>query len=504
VLCIARPTDIRNVDQHMKRQRFLTMGASFVATAMAGCGGGGVYVPPSSTPSSSTKQAPTPSTPPSTSPTANTTIAISRAQTIGAVAPTLVGLSIDKRDMTTPILTPANTTLIGCLKRLGTNVARIGSADETQWTPNGAGETAGQIAPSDISALAEFVKQTGWSVIYGINLASNTPSAAAAEAAYASNALGTSLLGFEIGNECDLYNTNGTRPSSYNVQDFITEWNSYVSAIRESVPNAVFTGPASALHESTWTATFAAAQASQLAMVTQHYYRAGGTAGNPDTSLTTLLSGDPGLPIELQSLKGLSAPAPLGYRISECNSFNDGGIPGASNAYGSALWAADFLLVCAQNGAAGVNLHNGEQDPSYAPIYVVGTSVVGIAPEYYGMLFVSQIAPGPMYPVAISGPALATAYAIAGNDGATYLAIINKDASTTCSASIALGANVGSAQVITLTGPALTSLTGTELGGATVALDGSWAANAVQNIAVNASTMSYNVPPATAALLKLV
>jgi hypothetical protein len=161
-------------------------------------------------------------------------------------------------------------------------------------------------------------------------------------------------------------------------------------------------------------------------------------------------------------------------------------------------------LVCAQNGAAGVNLHNGEQDPSYAPIYVVGTSVVGIAPEYYGMLFVSQIAPGPMYPVAISGPALATAYAIAGNDGATYLAIINKDASTTCSASIALGANVGSAHVITLTGPALTSLTGTELGGATVALDGTWAANAVQEIAVNASTMSYSVPPATAALLKLV
>ena len=46
-----------------------------------------------------------------------------------------------------------------------------------------------------------------------------------------------------------------------------------------------------------------------------------------------------------------------GYRLSECNSFYNGGASGVSDAYGTALWAIDFLFLNAQYGSAGTNFH---------------------------------------------------------------------------------------------------------------------------------------------------
>jgi hypothetical protein len=57
-------------------------------------------------------------------------------------------------------------------KLLGPSVLRIGgnSVDKNIWSPNGPGQTAGQIAPSDVASLAAFVKAAGWQCLYGINL----------------------------------------------------------------------------------------------------------------------------------------------------------------------------------------------------------------------------------------------------------------------------------------------------------------------------------------------
>ena len=49
----------------------------------------------------------------------------------------------------------------------------------------------------------------------------------------------------------------------------------------------------------------------------------------------------------------------LVYRMTEGNSCYRGGKPGVSNAFCSALWAADYLLKLASFGCAGVNLHGG-------------------------------------------------------------------------------------------------------------------------------------------------
>lgn len=89
---------------------------------------------------------------------------------------------------------------------------RIGAnqVDRSSW--NGVVEGLTPILPAQIDAFAAFVQATQWQVIYGVNLARNTPANAADEAAYVAERLGPSLLAWEIGNEPDLYVRHGYRP----------------------------------------------------------------------------------------------------------------------------------------------------------------------------------------------------------------------------------------------------------------------------------------------------
>jgi len=438
-------------------------------------------------------------------PTLPASIAIARTSTSGEVPSALAGLSYEKRKLSSGFFNGANSTLIGCLRRLGPSIIRIGgnSVDQTTWTPGGAGMLAGLVAPADIDGLAAFAQRAGWRVIYGINLATNTPAAAAAEASAVATALGGNLDGFEIGNECDLYHGNGIRPSTYTLADFEAEWSTYASAIRASVPNAPLTGPASAGRAASWTVPFASAKGNSIALLTQHYYRANGQLET--STIAELLAGDPNLPDELAQLHAAANANRIagGYRMAEANSFSHGGAPNVSDAYGTALWAIDFLLLNARNGSAGVDFHGGGNGPGYTPIADSGGAVVDVRPVYYGMLFVAQIPSGAMYRTTVRSRLPLSAYAIAGSDGTTYVAIVNKDASTTAAATIALGASATRAQPLVLAGAGLSATSGTTLGGAGVANDGTWSPLAAQPIAVSGSSLTVNVAPASALLLAI-
>ncbi len=84
----------------------------------------------------------------------------------GVIGPGFAGLSYEKSQMANPFFSPGNTDAIGLFKLIGPSLLRIGgnSVDKTTWMPNGAGRTSGQVAPSDIDALAGFLKATGWQV----------------------------------------------------------------------------------------------------------------------------------------------------------------------------------------------------------------------------------------------------------------------------------------------------------------------------------------------------
>ena len=175
------------------------------------------------------------------------------------------------------------------------------------------------------------------------------------------------------------------------------------------------------------------------------------------------------------------AEAGLRFRLTESNDYL-GGVPGASDAFASALWALDHLHWWAAHGAAGVNFHNrrGLATATIVPDPAGGGSYV-INPKGYGIKAFSLGSAGQVKPAQVRNPdgINLTAYCIGGAD-ADYVTIINK----------AHGADAGDA-VVTI-GPPSPAIAGrgghdprrrsagrrpgatATLGGATITGDAAW------------------------------
>ena len=279
------------------------------------------------------------------------------AEPAGVIDPYFAGFSYEKNALWEPLFTDSNTDLIGLFRRLGVGVLRIGgnSVERNVWTPNGAGQTRGQIAPGDVDRLAGFVKATGWKCLYGVNLEgvahrTTSPDLAAEEVAYAAGQLGSSLLGIEIGNECDLYgHPQNAYAGNWSLDRFIALWDSFRSAILAKTPHVPITGPASASNYANWTIPFGKAVTDkQITLLTQHYYRGNGQL--PSATAEFLITPDPKLEKKLASLNAGAKEIGVPYRMAECNSYYHGGANGVSNSYASSLWVIDFLFDCALNG----------------------------------------------------------------------------------------------------------------------------------------------------------
>jgi hypothetical protein len=199
--------------------------------------------------------------------------------------------------------------------------------------------------------------------------------------------------------------------------------------------------------------------------------------------------------VELHPIRG-------GFRLSEANSFSNGGAVGVSDSFASALWCIEFLLTCASFGAAGANLHGGYES-SYTPVDDIRGSVIGIRPVYYGMLFLSRIVPGRMHPVVVNSELPISAFAVAGNDGATYLAIINKNPVQPIEANVILNASASYAAEVALHGPDLAALTGTTFGGGPVSLDGKWTPKVEPITRIGGRQFMVHTDPASAKLLRI-
>ena len=469
------------------RSRATSLGLTLLGAFLLGCGGA--------------KQAATVTPPPLGIPVA---VSVQRPATSPRLETGFVGFSYEKSRLNLPLFNAGNPGLVALFRFLGPGVLRVGgnSVDKTTWDSTGLGLVSGKIAPSDVDRLAGFLKASNWRVIYGLNFATNTPSQLADEAAYVANALGAHLYGFELGNEPDLYHSNGLRATTYTYTAFLAEWRAYAAALQTRVPTAAFTGPASAYNTSGFTSPFAKDQGSGLELLTQHYYRADGQLAT--STIDLLLSPDPNLPGILQALKQSAAAIPGGYRLAEANSFYNGGAPNVSDAYGTALWAIEFLVTNALNGSSGVNFHGGGNGTGYTPIADDGTHVVMARPEFYGLALVAMAAPGRVLPTTVSAGTLAfSAYAVAADDGSTVLVLVNKDRAQTATVTTGLGTTATSASLTVLTGTSLDSPTGTLLNGAPIGADGSWSPQSSANVGVVNSSLTLTVPPATAVLARI-
>lgn len=437
-----------------------------------------------------------------------------------SIGSTFAGLSYEKNKMSSALFSPGNSTLIALFNRLGANLLRIGgnSVDHTLWNATGPGETVNEVSPSDVDRLAGFLKACNWQVLYDIEFLDEAASPVttadsslvAAEAVYAMQSLGDSLYGFELGNEPDLYQKQIT---GFAFATFRSQWETYRNAILAAVAAAKaagtlpqsatprFTGPAAAYNQAGYVTPFAQAEAANIFLLTRHYYVANGQ--DATSTMTLLLTPDPNLPPGLAAMQSAATSNKIasGYRISEANSFYNGGAPGVSDGFGTALWAINFLFTNAWAGSAGVNFHGGGDGPGYTPIGDNGEAAVSVRPEYYGIYLFAQAASGQLI-AATSTPTSGSlyAYAVAAN-GATNVILVNTSATTSNNVQVNFNSNASSATFVTLTGPSLGSTTGQLMNGAAIQADGSWQALTPPELPITSGSLQVPVAAGSAILL---
>jgi hypothetical protein len=434
---------------------------------------------------------------------------------VGDLGTGFVGLAYEKQSLLTPLFTAANTGLIALFQMLGPSVLRLGgvSVDESVWTPQSSGQTAGQIAPADIDSLAAFLRATGWTCIYGINLGGSatgatTPALAAAEAAYVSQRLGPALAGIELGNACETYGDPGSYyAGNWSVEIFEFLWQQYRAAIVAATPSAPIAGPAAASGIDSWTLPFGEyVTSSELDLLTQHYTRGPASTATIDG----LISADPALTTDLLQLHYGAQSIGVPFRIDACSAYSDGGAPGVSDAYASSLWAIDTVFNAGLGGASGLNFQTGGQQPC-TPIADNAGVILGAQPIFYGLLLAATAGQGTLLATQLSAGALnVTAYALQASDGSMSIVVVNKDATQSLNLSIALPQSMTAATVQQMTqlstgatAPSLSALSGVMLQGATIAADGAFQPAAPYSLTLNGAQLSCYAPALSAVLLQL-
>lgn len=408
------------------------------------------------------------------------------------------------------LLTAANHDYVQLVRTLApAGVIRIGgnTSDYATWSPGGPAVSAPKATVVDrqgINDLGTFLRATGWRLIWGFNLGRGTMEQAVDEAAAVAASAGDRLLAFEIGNEPDLF-PGVHRPTNYAYADYHAEYLRYKKAIRDKLPNAPFAGPDVIVHAD-WLEQFAAAESSDLKLLTHHYY-AQGPPDNPAATIENLLKPNPILQGLLARLQAASRKSGLPYRICEANSCFGGGKPGVSDTMAAALWGLDFMFTLARFDAAGVNVETGVNHLGflsyYSPIGVNPDKTFRATPIYYGMLAFGLAGRGQHLAMNLDSAGLnITAYATHNAEDGNWLTLINKEAAAEAHVHVSCPGTV-QASALRLTAPSLTSKDGVLLAGSVVGTGGKWKAGKPEMLRVAGSEFEIAVPPASAALVRI-
>ncbi len=461
-----------------------------------------------------------------------------------------LGLSYETVQLADPSFFAAdNRELVSLFKALSPNgVLRLGgNSSEFCWWKAGAADNPPElpesahradnwmphsftaIEPVAIDQLAEFLEAAGWKAIYGLNLGTGAPERDAEEAAYVAKKLGSRLLYFQIGNEPEYYRdpNNRLRPPDWNFDKYLAQWVTFAQAVIVRVPEARFGGP-DVGSNAQWVSRFAQEAPPQLpgriVACTGHYYVMG-PPDSPGATVGRLLASDRNLDRDVPRIVSAANASHLAYRMTEGNSCYRGGKPGVSNAFCSALWAADYLLKLAGYGCAGVNLHGGGANairsslgghlpgeklaPDAAAVAAEGSFYTPIAgsrengfdtrPVFYGMRLAGILAGGRMRPARFDqAPANATAWAAEMPDAVTRLVLLNKHAQQKLRISIP---SARAATLWRLQAPGLTATSDVTLAGAQIKPGTAWRPVHEEHLASKNGQVQLELEPASAAAL---
>ena len=318
----------------------------------------------------------------------------------------------------------------------------------------------GMLTRKAIENMRGFLDAVGWRLIYGLNFASGSAARAADEAAAVAEIMGDRLIAFVIGNEVDGFGDDPFfREKGYGFEQYIGEYETWVKTIGARVPEAKFAGPDTDGKVDTWVLEFARRTHGDAVLLTSHYYGMGPASDAGMTAERLLRKDHPELEAQIAAVDAArQAAGGTPYRMDEGNSCFGGGRKDVSDAYASALWAADYILRVASAGFAGVNLHGGGVGV-YTPIESSASEPALPRPVYYGMQFAQMFAGYRVARCVLETSANITAYQ-GRKPEKTLLAFVNKGEAAVRVALPEKFARAKQVRIWGLNGPALAAKAG--------------------------------------------
>jgi hypothetical protein len=245
-------------------------------------------------------------------------------------------------------------------------------------------------------------------------------------------------------------------------------------------------------------------------MLTQHYYGGDTNAVTVHERIDTLLSKEKLRRVskEVDSLVKCADSSGIPFRMSECNSWDDGGKKGVSNAFASALWALDYMYKLADDGCAGVNFHGGLD--GWYTVFSKTDTIYSARPIAYGILAFQIGSKGMFISSTVTNNNInLDSYSVVDTSKNIYTTIINKERDTLQNAVINLDVDAGnsnylSAEYVQLSSDSLGDTKKVSLGGQVINSYGTCPAFNWLPLTVSSHTTQIPVPAGSAVVVKFI
>lgn len=449
---------------------------------------------------------------------ADTFISVDPTKKITPIPARYVGMSFETSNlcnMTGAWNTPVFEQLF---KNLGPQLIRIGgnAADRALWNPDGTAScssTKTVLTKSLITSFFTFASRVNAKVIWTLNLGNYAPSTYSQEASFVvskgkevGGSAGSFLWALGIGNEPDLYIGNGTKPSTYTVNSYVSEWKNYKNTIRNTLSqqNYKFMANDNCCNDK-WFDGLISQERDSLSLITHHFYPTrSDESGARAATIENLLS-----PALMQNTtkdyldKWVATANGIPVAVNETNSTAGGGLKGLSDTFASSLWAVDYMYMALQHGVKYVNFHTGASPSIYSPITNYEQNTWIARPLYYALLFFRSAAPdGNIVSSTIQTPYNVVSYSTVDGKNILRTAIINKDLKNNSIVQVTIPQGYKTASTLSLVAPSVTATKDVSFGGNQVKADGSWKGDSTP-ITIENSKVTLSVPMASAVLLIL-
>ncbi|KAI9461990.1 hypothetical protein BJY52DRAFT_1147038 [Lactarius psammicola] len=281
--------------------------------------------------------------------------------------------------------------------------------------------------------------------------------------------LGDHLLGFQAGNEPDLYAAHGHRPTTYTQFDYFGEVGTLVQQIANDpliakkdslliVPSVQVTWTP----ESVWDTGIVASYSSSIHSLAVERYpddncaalfpTPGQVVQNPQDIFINYLQHNASTNLVSSYVNSTAFAAQNGkpFIMFETNTASCSGFPGISNSFGAALWALDWALTMAYSNFTAALFHVGGQNAYYNPFTSPPTNQSTfhqwtVGPVYYSALVMAE-ALGPhntSQVVDLTSNINTPIYAVYENGAPTKVALFNfitdSTGASTYTATISIG-----------------------------------------------------------------